>query len=426
MSAPTALVVGAGVVGVCAALQLQRAGVAVTLLDRGPPGEACSFGNSGSFGVGLVAPQAMPGIAAKLPRLWLHPDEPLAIRLARIPRLVGWGRRFLATSAPAEVARITAARHALLSRALDAWDDLAAEAGAAGLIKAAGMLFVFARPDGPRRLDAMLALLRGAGVEVHAIPAEDARRMNPALSDAVQAALFFPNNRHTVSPLALTQRLVARFRALGGTLRQAEVAATSPGPAVTLAGGERLAADHVVLALGAWTPSLVAPLGLGLPIAAERGYHVMTALPEGFAVPTTLSDRNVVLTPMQDGLRITGVSEFAAPEDPPRWSLADRLPRLAAPYLRGPVAQVARHWVGPRPSTPDSLPVIGAVPGHPGLILAAGHGQAGLAMAAVTGRLVADIALGRRPGIDLAPYAPGRFAGPGALSPKEERTWARA
>ena len=423
---PAALVAGAGVVGLCCALSLQRAGMAVTLVDRAEPGEACSLGNSGGFGVGLVAPHAMPGIGMRIPRLWLHPDEPLSIRLRHLRNIVPWGRRFLAASRPDAVRRITGHRHAMLSRALPAWDDLIAAAGAEDLIRSAGMLFVFGTEDGSQRLSSMLALARSHGVRVDTIPPEEARRLNPALSDRVKAALFFPDNRHTLSPLALSRRLVARFIADGGLIKRMAVRSVGPGARLQLDGGEALRADAVVLACGAWTPRLLAPLNVLLPMVAERGYHAMLPLPEGFAVPTTLSDRNVVLTPMQDGLRITGVSELGGPDDPPRWKHAHRLPGLAAPFLREPLGKTGAIWSGPRPSTPDSLPAVGPVPGQPGLFVAAGHGQAGLAMAAITGRLIADLVLGRAPALDPAPYRIERFAARSAAAGQGDSAWARA
>lgn len=421
----TALVAGAGIVGLCCALSLQRAGLKVTLIDRAAPGEACSLGNSGSFGVGLVAPHAMPGIGRRIPRLWLRPDEPLSIRLRHLPHIIPWGRRFLAASKPESVRQITAHRYALLSHALPAWDELIA-GNAQDLIRAAGMLFVFGTAEGPQRLSAMLALARSHGVRVEPLPVQEAQRINPALSDHVKFALLFPDNRHTVNPLALTQRLALRFVADGGVIRRASVQAVEAGAKLRLEGGEVLDADAVVLACGAWTPSLLRPLHVSLPLVAERGYHVMTPLPEGISVPTTLSDRNVVLTPMQHGLRITGVSELGGPDDPPRWKHAYRLIRLTAPFLREPLRAAESVWSGPRPSTPDSMPAIGPIPGQSGLYVAAGHGQAGLAMAAVTGRLMAELVVGRAPLLDPTPYRIERFAASSAATRQGDSAWARA
>lgn len=405
-----ALVIGAGVVGTCCAFMLQQCGFATTLIDRAEPGTACSFGNSGSFGVGLVAPQATPSVVRRIPQLWLGRDEPLALRWRHLAPILGWGRRFVA--AAARVDEIAAARHALLAPALAAWDELIALADARDLVRADGMLFAFARPDGPERAQLLVTLGRRHGVRIERLSGAEARAINPALGPIVQSGLFFPDNRHTVSPIALTRRLFDRFVARGGRFLQAEVTdlAGVPDGARVAAGGQSLTAAHAVLATGAWSPILARRLGCDLPIIAERGYHLMMPPhPAGFPLPTTLSDRNIVLTPMRDGLRITGISELGAPDDTPRWALARRLLAQARTYVPDLADRELSSWSGARPSTPDSLPVIGPVAGHPGVLLATGHGQSGLAMAAVTARLVAMLARGERTDITITPYAAARF-----------------
>ncbi len=415
-----ALVVGAGVVGVCCALALQRRGFTVTLIDRAEPGAACSFGNSGSFGVGLVGPQATPGVVRRIPRLWLDPDEPLALRLRHLPRITAWGRRFVA--AAARVDDIAAARHHLLSRALAAWDELIVLAGAEDLVRSVGMLFAFARPDGPERAGPLVELGRRHGVRIERLSGDAARRLNPALGPIVNAGLLFPDNRHTLSPIALTRRLLDRFVGLGGAVLRAEVidiaAAVTAETGVRVVAGDRtLGGDLAVLATGAWAPVLAHRLGVALPIIAERGYHLMMPLPAAdFPLPTTLSDRNIVLTPMTEGLRITGISELGGPDDPPRWRLARRLLPQARAYVPALADQALGAWSGPRPSTPDSLPVLGTIAGRPGIVLATGHGQSGLALAAITARLVGALACGEPAEIDMTPYGAARFGRDGGTS----------
>ncbi len=410
------LVVGAGVIGICCALALQRRGFAITLIDRGEPGAACSFGNSGAFGVGLVGPHATPGTVRRIPRLWLDRDEPLSLRLGHLPQIVRWGRRFVA--AAAQVDRVTAARHQLLSRALAAWDDLIAEAKAEDLVRPAGMLFAFARADGPERAGLLVELGRRHGVRIERLSGDEARRLNPALGPIVQAGLLFPDNRHTVSPIALTRRLFDRFVSLGGVFHRAEVSELSGAVgagARVVAGGQSLQGAFTVLAAGAWSPVLARRLGVMLPIIAERGYHVMMPNPAAeFRLPTTLSDRNIVLTPMSEGLRITGISELGGPDDAPRWTLAHRLLPQARAYVPSLADRPLGVWSGPRPSTPDSLPVLGTIKRHPGILLATGHGQSGLVLAAITAKLVAALACGEPVEIDMAPYGVDRFGGEAA------------
>ena len=404
------LVVGAGVIGVCCALELQRRGIATTLLDRGEPGAACSFGNSGGFGVGGVCPTATPGTVRRIPRLWLDRNEPLALRLRHLPRILRWGRRFVASAS--QVDAIAAARHRLLSRSLAAWDELIAAARAEDLMRSEGMLFAFTRPDGPERAGLAIELARRHAVRIERLSGDEARRLNPALGPIVQAGLLFPDNRHTVSPIALTRRLFDRFLELGGEFRHAEVSdiGSAGGGARIIAGGQSLEAACVVLATGAWSPILAQRLGVVLPVISERGYHLMMPMPSvEFRLPTTLSDRNIVLTPMTEGLRITGVSELGGPDDAPRWSLARRLLPQARAYVPSLADRPLDLWTGPRPSTPDSLPVLGTIKRHPGVVLATGHGQSGLALAAITAKLVGALVRGEPAEVDMAPYRADRF-----------------
>ncbi len=416
MTRGPALVVGAGVIGVCCALALQRRGIATTLIDRGEPGAACSFGNSGGFAAGGVGPHATPGTVRRIPRLWLDRDEPLALRLRHLQRLLPWGRRFVA--AASRVDAITAARHQLLSQSLAAWEELIVAAKAEDLVRAAGMLFAFARPDGPERAGAFVDLARRHGVRMERFSGDEARRLNPALGPIVQAGLLFPDNRHTLSPIELTRRLFEEFVRSGGVFRHAQVTdIASEGGVRVVADGQTLRGACVVLATGAWSPILARRLGIALPIIAERGYHLMLPLPSAeFRLPTTLSDRNIVLTPMSDGLRVSGISELGGPDDSPRWALARRLLPQARAYVPSLAEQPLSLWSGPRPSTPDSLPVLGTVKSRPGILLATGHGQSGLVLAGITAKLVAALACGEQPAeFDMTPYGVDRF-GPGRES----------
>jgi D-amino-acid dehydrogenase len=194
----------------------------------------------------------------------------------------------------------------------------------------------------------------------------------------------------------------------------AEVLTLGPAPAgvraVTTRGS--FSAGQAVLAAGAWSPFLARDLGLRLPVEPAKGYSVDVDRPADFPeLPLYLGDAHVVLTPLGDSLRLGSTLELSG------WDMRVRPGRVA--YLRAGAERavgvptggpVRRLWRGPRPVTPDGLPVIGRIPGRDRVILATGHCMLGLSLAPATGRLVAQLASGARPEIDLAPLAVQRFS----------------
>lgn len=406
------VIVGAGVVGMSIALWLQQRGRDVVVLDPRAPGTACSAGNSGGFGIGLVAPIAMPSLLPALPRMLLHPDEPLFLSARTLPRALPWFAAFLANARPGRVRTLSRHRAALNHAVRDTLLPLLDMAACRHLLREDGFLFVFrgASPSASAMQRFEIAAAHGIGYRL--LSRTDLAAQLPGLSESVRSGVAIPANMHCTDPGGLVTAYARAAEDRGARiLRQAVQAVTAgPDPSVRTEAGS-IAASAVVIAAGVWSAGLVRELGYRVLLEAERGYHLMLPQP-GLALPcpVTLADRNIVLTPMDQGLRITGVAEFASPEAPPRLARAYRLLRLAREYFPDIDGAGAVPWVGPRPSTPDSLPVIGPAPRHPGIYFAFGHGQAGLAHAGVTGRILADLMDGTPSPIDPAPYAITRFA----------------
>ena len=412
-----AIVVGAGVVGICCALYLQREGFQVTVVTRHPPGEACSLGNSGGFGIGIIGPMAAPGILFRIPSLWFDPKKPLSVELKSLPGLLPWFARFVANSAPERYHAAAQARAALCDRVYDALDPLVQGSGAEDLIRDGGQMAVFDSAESLAAVRPVHDVARAHGVTVEELDAQGVRAREPALGPRAQCGIVFPDSRSTSNPLRLVQTLAADFQRRGGRLIEAVVAAVEGGDSLRVVlQDEILTADRVVIAAGAWSGAIVRRLGVRVLLAAERGYHFMVAGSSvRLSAPITLSDRNIVITPMEHGIRITGGAEFARVDSPPNMDRARRMLRQAEDYVPGLDLSEATPWMGPRPATPDSVPIIGPCPGAPGVLLAFGHGHMGLAFAPITGRLIGALAAGRAPEIDLAPYAAERFARGGGM-----------
>jgi len=405
------IVVGAGIVGVCCALYLQRDGHRVTLLDRQAPGEGCSFGNAGMLESNAVAPVATPGLLRQLPHLLTNPMSPLAVKWAHLPGLIPWLTRFLLESRPARARANALALFPLVHYAWEAYEPLIEEAGCRDLIRDTGWLWVFERESTLQHMAWDQALRRELNIEMHRVEGDALFKLAPALTRDAALGLYFPTTRACPDPHGLVLRLAERFRANGGRLERREVFSMKPGATWELDTDDgTLKAGRVVLATGAWSGKFCRQLGEPVPLNTERGYHLMLPEPEiRVPVPMMFAEHKFVANHMSSGLRLAGTAELGGMNQAPDWRRADVMLEHARRLLPGLSERPGGRWMGLRPTLPDSLPVIGPSSRHPGLHYAFGHQHLGLTLAGLTGRLVADGVAGRAPCMEMAPYRVTRF-----------------
>ena len=415
MGARTVAVIGAGIVGTVAACFLRREGHAVTLYDRDAPGCGASFGNSGVISPAAVMPVAMPGLLGKVPRWLLDETGPLYLDWRELPRLAPWLIAFLRAGREDRVRAISAALAALNGPTLDLLMPLLREAGLDALVRRKGMLYV--DPIGQEGASESLAvsLQRAAGYRVETLDASRLRDLEPALAPGFRRGVFVPAAAHTVDPHRLVTGLAEHFERQGGTFRRARVdriRAPARERATIEAAGEIHDYDNVVVAAGVWSKPLVAGLGYRAPLVAQRGYHVTFTDP-GVTLNTVLLPTAHVATivPMAMGIRMGGTVEFARDGAPPNQKRADALCLHAKATLPALNVEERTTWMGERPCTPDSLPVLGRAPRHPAVLFAFGHGHQGVIGAAKTAETIADLVAERTPSLDLAPFGLGRFSG---------------
>ena len=281
-----------------------------------------------------------------------------------------------------------------------------------------GHLYVYRSAESLAKDGLAWALRRENGVVVDEFDADELRQLEPSLSRDYVRGLLVRENGHTSNPLALVERLVEHFVRSGGELVQGRAYG------FRLEGGRLtgiqtdagdLPADAAIVCAGAHSKPLAAALGDRVPLETERGYHLMVRDPEIMPrIPTADADGKFVATPMDTGLRFAGTVELAGLEAPPDWRRARILLEQGRKMLPGLPASHPEErisvWMGHRPSLPDSLPVLGPSRATPDVIYAFGHGHVGMTSAPMTGKIVADLVAGRPPSIDIAPFAPGRFA----------------
>lgn len=407
------IVVGGGIVGLSAALELQSRGRRVAIIDPDDPKARASFGNAGVLSRSSIFPVAGPGVIGKLPGYLLGRDIGVRVRLASLPAILPWLPRFLAASNEAAWRSAAGALNAMVALALDRHRALAEIAGSQSLIRDTGFLRVYrhANAGGTSRLER--SVLEQHGVTVNVVDAGAIHDLEPHLSTRFASGWLFPQSGSVESPGAVVEHFRAAFIARGGEPVAARAEAIRPiedGFEVTT-GAATIQAGHVVLSAGTWSARLAAGLGYRIPLAAERGYHLhLKPLGNaGLNRPVFDVEGGYVMSPMQGTIRVLSGIELGRPEDPPDATQIDAV--VADAHQSLPLDPSPGHevWMGSRPSTPDGLPIIGAAPRHPRLIFAFGHGHIGFANGPVTGLAVAQLIAGETPAFPLAPFSPARF-----------------
>lgn len=410
---PDLAVVGAGIIGITAALAAQSRGLSVVILDRDGPAAGASAGNAGAFAFTDIFPLASPGILRKAPFWLFDPLGPLSIPPRYAARIAPWMARFAAATLPARFRRATAAQTALMDLSRSTLDPFLKDTGTEAMLRRDGQLEVY---EGARQFEAALPgwdARAAHGIDFrHVDRAEDIAAIQPGLAPEFTHGTFTPGWRAIRDPLEFTLALARTFRERGGRIVQAEVTALEPGAASVVIrhpGGD-VVARQVLVAAGAHSRSLATRLGDRIPLETERGYN--TTLPEGaFDLRTqiTFGGHGFVVTRIGGRIRVGGAVELGGLDLPPDFRRSRVMLAKAKRFMPALVTEGGAEWMGFRPSLPDSLPVIGRASRSPNVHYAFGHGHLGLTQATGTARIIADLLTDRTPCIDLSPFSPTRF-----------------
>ena len=413
MGAGRVIILGAGVAGLSTALPLLRAGREVTVIDPLGPAGGASFGNAGLLSADTAVPIALPGMLRKVPGWLTDPLGPLVVRPGYLPKAAPWLARWIRAGRMERVHTISDAMRALHTPAFDDWRELLGAEGYSELIRRGGQVQIWDEPEETPGAALERGLRERLGVRAEVLGQDEIRQFFPGIARHVSRGVLIPGNGHTVSPPRAVRRLGELFQAGGGTIlpeRAMKLIPREGGGWMVMTNTANHLAEQVVVAGGAWSRLLLDPLGIRVPLETERGYHLMLPDPSiAPKLPILYKSGNFGVTPMAEGLRVAGTVEIAGLDAAPDERRAQQLLR----QLRGLFPEIQggepRLWMGYRPSTPDSLPVLGPVPSHPGLHLCFGHGHFGMTGGPPSGRLVAGTILGDTPRIDMAPYSITRF-----------------
>jgi D-amino-acid dehydrogenase len=414
MTTDSVIVIGAGIVGTATARALQRAGHAVTLVDSGEPGKATSYGNAGFIAIDHVLPLARPSTLKRVPQMLMDRNGPLTVHTPSIPYLLSWMARFArAAYSTAEVRKGVDSFGLLMAEANIAWKAEIQASGLGELFKSRGALYVYESEAAFQAGAEERELQKAKGTEFEIVDGDRARELAPGLSSHIVRGVYYPHGMHTINPYKVVATLAERFAADGGTVERGRVRGfTRDGHRVTgvQLTESTLPAKAVVIAAGRASGELTRLLGFNAPLVAERGYHVMLA-PDNvrFELPVSPAERGFFITPMDEGLRVAGTVELAAPHQPPSWHRADLLVQHLRAIFPGVGGVEQSRWIGERPSLPDFRPAIGRAPRLANVYCGYGHQHVGLTLATATGRLIARQMEGEELPTALAACDPGRF-----------------
>jgi D-amino-acid dehydrogenase len=414
MTDQTVIVIGAGIVGTATARALQREGHAVTLVDSGEPGRATSYGNAGFIAIDHVLPLARPSTLKRIPQMLMDRDGPLTVHRPSLPSLLPWMARFgLAAYSRAEVQKGIDSFGALMAEANIAWKAEIQASGLGELFKTKGALYVYESEAAFVGGEEERALQRAKGTVFEVVDGNRARELAPGLSPRIVRGVHYSHGMHTINPYRVVTTLAERFAADGGTILRSRVRGFGrDGDRVTSVEttDRSLPASALVITAGRASGELARLLGFNAPLVAERGYHVMLA-PDNvrFDLPVSPAERGFFVTPMEEGLRVAGTVELAAPHQPPSWHRADLLVKHLKDIFPGVGGAERSRWIGERPSLPDFRPAIGRAPRLANVYCGYGHQHVGLTLATATGRLIARQMAGEALPEALAACDPGRF-----------------
>jgi len=406
------IVIGAGICGLSSAIWLRRAGHTVTLIDREGPGAGASFGNAGLLAQWAVVPVNTPDLPATALKYMLNPRSPFYMQWSALPQLVPWLVKFVANSRPARVQHMVSGIAGIVTDSVEQHIALTRGTRAERWIGKSDMSYVYSSRQAFEADRLAWEYKRTEGFEPEIIEGPAVQEAEPILAPGIGCLAVLKGHGHILNPGAYMEDLARVLEDEGGRVLRAEARD------IHIEGGQvravdtdqgRMVCDKAVLAAGIWSRPLMNKLGLKVPLVAERGYHLHFSEPSQMPRnPMMITQGKFAVNPMAMGLRCAGTVELGNADKGPSRRPLKHIARHVKRIFPGLRHAGVEEWMGFRPSTPDSMPLIGEI-GQSGVFAAFGHQHIGLTAGPKTGRIVAAQIDGQPPNIDLAPYDANRF-----------------
>jgi D-lysine oxidase len=409
------MVLGAGMVGVSAALHLQKRGRSVVLVDRRGVAEETSYGNAGIIQIEGIAPYPFPRDPAKLAQYAFNMLPDAHLHWGALPAIAPWLSRYFLASDGAGQARTALAAKPLVLASIREHEALLREAGIEGVLRHTGYLRLY---RSPKAFDQAVAKQheeqKRYGVVFEAITSERIAELEPHISERFHGALFLTDPVSVPDPGAVGKAYGDLFLKNGGRVERGEARTlTRTAAGIFEVQGEHgpISAREAVVCLGPWSDDVLRKFKCVVPLGVKRGYHMHYGAKGNATLnrPVLDTDNGYVLTAMTRGIRLTTGAEFALRDAAPTPVQLDSVEPAARKLFPLGERVDAEPWLGRRPCLPDMLPAIGPVPGAPGLWADFGHHHLGFTLGPVSGRLLAELMTGQTPFTDPAPYRVARF-----------------
>ena len=415
MERPQVLIIGGGAIGLNVAYFLLKQGVQdIAVLDKGPIGSGCSLGNAGLVVPSHIIPLASPGVIAKGIRWMLNPESPFFIRPRWDRELAKWLWRFWRSATPEHVRKSAPYLKDLLTASQHLTREIEAELPSSFEFQQNGLLMLYL-DKGKAECEYLAQEAERVGIPSEFWSEQTVQDKLFPLHTRARGGLFFPEDAH-VHPARFLEALYQYLQSQG-----VRFFPHTPVSSLQVQGKQLLIStehdtfspDETVLAAGAWSPLLVQTIQLSLPVQPAKGYSITYSIPQHAPpFPLLLTERKTAITPFSKELRFAGTLELAG------WDLSINYRRVEAIYrsvpqylpdLRRPPLSETSIWAGLRPCTPDGLPVLDRPKHIPNLTIATGHAMIGISLAAITGKLVAELLTQQTPSLPLSPLRLSRF-----------------
>ena len=408
------LILGGGVIGVCAAYYLAQQGASVTLIEQGEIASGCSYGNAGWVVPSHSVPLATPDAVKHGIKWMFDPVSPFYIKPRLDVQLLHWLLRFAQAANAQQIHKAIPVLRDLNMASRRLFDGLSTQAGMDFDYHQQGILMLFRTAAGFVGGQHEAHELHGFDQRAVILEQAQTRAMEPLVHPDVVGSVHFPDDAH-LNPASFVRQMAEQARQLGAEIKtntsvtglrigsnKIVGAETSAGP---------IQADQIVVAMGSWSPQLAQQLNISIPVQAGKGYSVTVKRPMRYPqIPLGFGEARVVTSTLTNTLRFAGTMELSGIDLRINQARVNTILDAPKHYLQdmGPLETI-ETWAGLRPCAPDGLPILGRTKTHPNVILATGHAMMGLSLGPITGKLVSQIICNAQSEIDITPLSPGRF-----------------
>ena len=406
-------VIGAGIQGVCIALNLIKKGFKVTIIDRDEPGKSsASYGNAGHFSPYASLSMNRPDILIDVPAMLLSTTGPLALKWNYVPKMIPWFIKFIKNCSKKKMMHTAKYMHQILDLALPAYDELFQEIDVSGLVESKGIIYFWTNKDLKSR-ELEINVRKELGVEQKLLTPHEIHDLEPHIKKIYHRGVLYPSAKHARNPGKILLKLFDLFLKRGGKFKRENVLTinfSADNKPIIKTNLNSYEFDKTVIACGAFSKKLTDQTSEKIPLDTERGYHVhFKGHDHLLSRPVIFLNRGFGITPMEQGLRVVGTVEFGGLNNP---LSKKRITNLVnnAKYLFPELPKHHDEWLGFRPTLPDFLPVLGPSKKYKNLFYSFGHHHLGWTLGAISGKIIAGMIAGENTNLNLSPYSSSRFS----------------